>query len=116
MSVFRGLCVIAFLLVLGACNSGGDSGGGSSSSTTTTVGTHAVTLNWTAAATGSATVGYKIEKSTDAVSYAEVLSVDNVTTASVTSLAAGTYYFRIRAYNAGGYSSYTSPVSITIAN
>jgi hypothetical protein len=73
-----------------------------------------VQLNW-AASGGDATQGYSIEESSDDVSFSQVQTVGNVTTATVTVPSYGaTFYFRVRAYNQGGYSSY-SPIASVVA-
>jgi len=53
---------------------------------------------------------FKIERSTDGSNFSEIASVGaNVTSYNNTGLTAGTtYYYRVRAYNGGGYSGYTN--------
>jgi calcineurin-like phosphoesterase family protein/purple acid phosphatase-like protein/fibronectin type III domain protein len=58
---------------------------------------------------------FRIERSTDNVTFTEVATVSaNVTSYSATGLAAGTaYYFRVRASNPGGDSAYSNTASAT---
>jgi titin len=70
-----------------------------------------VQLTWTAA-TGSP-AGYYIEQSTDGVNFSQV-AISTGNSAQISGVASGiTYYYRIRAYNAGGTSAYTAVVSAT---
>jgi len=80
-------------------------------SATTTSSTQ-IDLTWTDNSTGEA--GFKIERKTGAGgTYSEIATVGaNVTTYNNTGLSeATTYYYRVRAYNAAGNSSYSSEVS-----
>ncbi|HEX4924468.1 MAG TPA: Ig-like domain-containing protein [Bdellovibrionales bacterium] len=54
--------------------------------------------------------GFSIERSTDGTTFSAVRTVaSNVTSLTETGLAADTvYYYRVRAYNAGGYSGYSN--------
>jgi hypothetical protein len=71
-----------------------------------------VQLSW-AASTGSPT-GYSIEESTDDVNFTQIATEGNVTTATVNvSSYSQTYYFRVRAFNQGGYSSYSPVATVT---
>ncbi|MDQ1352162.1 MAG: hypothetical protein QG657_2468, partial [Acidobacteriota bacterium] len=67
-----------------------------------------INLSWTDNS-GDET-SFKIERSTDGSNFSEIASVGaNVTTYSNTGLTASTtYYYRVRAYNGGGYSGYTN--------
>jgi serine protease AprX len=57
--------------------------------------------------------GYKIERSTNGTSYTQIATVGaSVTSYASTGLSASTtYYYRVRAYNASGNSSYSNVVS-----
>ncbi len=59
--------------------------------------------------------GFRVEISTDGTSFTDIGSVGaNSTAAAITGLNRKTrYWFRVRAYNAGGYSAYTNVVSAT---
>ncbi len=58
---------------------------------------------------------FRIERGTDGVNFAEIAFVAaNVTTYSDHNLPPGTYYYRVRAANVGGYSGYSNVVSRTI--
>ena len=59
--------------------------------------------------------GFRIERSTDAVNYVQIATMGaNVTTYADTGRSAGiTYYYRVRAYNAGGNSGYSNPAWAT---
>lgn len=82
----------------------------------TSVTTSGFTANWTSA--GGAT-GYRLDVSTNSsfssyVTGYENLSVGNTTSYAVSGLAGGTtYYYRIRATNAGGTSVNSNTVSVT---
>ncbi|MCI0470946.1 MAG: trypsin-like peptidase domain-containing protein [Candidatus Aminicenantes bacterium] len=58
---------------------------------------------------------FKIERSTNGVNFSEIASVGaNVTSFSDTTAAENTtYWYRVRAYNSGGYSGYSNTVSAT---
>jgi hypothetical protein len=59
--------------------------------------------------------GFRIERSTDGTSFTEIATVGaGVTTYTNTGLKANrTYWYRVRAYNAGGVSAYSNTVSAT---
>jgi large repetitive protein len=80
----------------------------------TAVSGNEIDLTWTDNATDE--TGFSIERKTGSGgAWAEVGTVGaNVTSYASTGLTSGTtYYFRLRAYNALGYSAYTSQVSAT---
>jgi hypothetical protein len=72
-----------------------------------------IQITWADNATNE--TGYRIERSTDGVNFAEVAqSLGNVTSFIDSSLAAGIkYYYRVRAYNAAGSSGYSNVSSAT---
>ena len=72
-----------------------------------------IKLTWTDNATNEA--GFKLERSTDGVSFAEVATLKaNSITYSATGLAAATtYYFRVRAYDGPNFSAYSNVASGT---
>lgn len=68
-----------------------------------------ITLNWTAS-TGSPQ-GYYVEQSSDGVNFTQIMQV-TANSATVTNIQTGqVYYYRVRAYNQGGDSAYTSVVT-----
>jgi len=74
---------------------------------------HQINLEWNDNST--AETGFKIERSTDGVNFAQIGAVGTGTTFFLsTGLAPGTtYYHRLRAYNAAGNSAYSNIVSAT---
>jgi hypothetical protein len=72
-----------------------------------------VTLTWTDNADDESQ--FNIERSPDGTTYTQIGTVSaNVTTYSDTTVAAQTtYYYRVRAYNSAGYSSYSNVASVT---
>ncbi len=73
-----------------------------------------INLAWTDNANNE--TGFKVERSTDNTNWTEIVGnlAANSTSYSATGLTASTlYYFRVRAYNAGGNSAYTSSASAT---
>lgn len=101
------LIYLSILIILQACGKevsvSESTGNGSSGSS--------ATLTWTAPtiyADGTPftdITGYKVHRGTTSGIYTSPVDVGNVTTYTVTSLTAGTYYFAITAYNASGYES-----------
>ena len=79
----------------------------------TEVGSNQVTLTW--ADNSDNEDGFRIERSTDGVTFTRVAATGPDTTRFVaTGLSSRTtYYFRVRAYNAGGDSAPTSSVEVT---
>jgi hypothetical protein len=78
----------------------------------TATGTAAI-VAWTDTATNEE--GVKVERSLDAVSFVEVGTAGINSTSYVDSgLAAGTYYYRVRAYNTIGNSGYSTTTSVVI--
>src|SRR5204863_4036667 len=74
-----------------------------------------IKLTWTDNSTNE--TGFKVERSTDGTTYAQVATVGaNVTSYSDTGLAAGTKYsYRVRATNAAGDSAYSNVTNATTA-
>ncbi len=72
-----------------------------------------VTISWTD--NSSTEDGFKIERSTDNVNFSQIITVAaNTTSYANTGLISGTtYYYRVRAYNAGGNSAYSNTASAT---
>src|SRR5439155_15411822 len=72
-----------------------------------------INLSW--ADNSSNETGFKIERSINGSTFAQIGTVGaNATAYASTGLAASTkYYYRVRAYNSGGNSSYSSTVSAT---
>lgn len=72
-----------------------------------------IDLSWTDNSTTE--TGFVVERSLDGVNWGQVASLRaNVTSYSSTGLTYGTkFHFRVRAYNSGGGSLFTSPVSAT---
>jgi hypothetical protein len=70
-----------------------------------------INLAWTDNATNEA--GFKIERSTDGVTFKQIATLpSNTTSYPNTSLAAGTtYYYRVRAYEGPNYSAYSNTAS-----
>ncbi|MBI1886074.1 MAG: S8 family serine peptidase [Chloroflexi bacterium] len=81
--------------------------------TATAVSTSRINLTWTDNATNEA--GFKLERSTDGVSFSQIaILTANTTSYSNVNLAAGTtYYYRIRAYEGPNYSPYSNTASAT---
>ncbi|MGZ3693648.1 MAG: fibronectin type III domain-containing protein [Bdellovibrionota bacterium] len=101
---------LLFCFLLAGCpaGSGSDSGSAPAGSTSASSGPK-VQLNWTQS-TGTP-AGYYIEQSTDGINFSQVATASGTSTL-ISGLSSGTtYYFRIRAYNAGGTSAYTTIVS-----
>ena len=72
-----------------------------------------INLSWSDKSSNE--TGFKIERSTDGVTYTQIATVGaSVKTFSNTGLTTKTkYYYRVRAYNAGGNSAYTNVASAT---
>ena len=81
--------------------------------TATAASSSAINLTWTDGSTNED--GFKIEQSSNGTNFTEIATVaTNVTTYSAGSLPAATqYFFRVRAYNTGGNSSYTNTANAT---
>jgi hypothetical protein len=81
--------------------------------TASAVSSSQINLSWTDNASDEA--GFRIERSPDGIAFAEIVTVGaNVTSYANTGLTAATrYWYRIRAYNNTGTSSYTGPASAT---
>ena len=79
----------------------------------TAVSSSRINLAWTDNASNES--GFRIERSTDAVTFTQIGEVvANVTTYADTSLSAATqYWYRVRAYNATGSSAFGGPANAT---
>ena len=81
--------------------------------TATTASSSQINLAWTGNS-GNET-GFKIERSTNGTSFTEIARVGaNSTTYTNTGLAAGRYYYRVRAYNSGGNSAYSNTAVVAL--
>jgi Galactose oxidase-like, Early set domain/Fibronectin type III domain/Glyoxal oxidase N-terminus len=79
----------------------------------TAVSSSQINLSWTDNSNNE--TGFKVERSTNGTKFKQLANVGaNVTTYSNTRLSrATTYYYRVRAYNAGGNSAYSNVASAT---
>jgi len=81
--------------------------------TATVQGGNAVLLNWVDNANNEQ--GFKIERKTGAGTYAQIAQVSaNTTTYTDSGLSAGTYSYRVCAFNAAGNSGYSNEVTVTV--
>ncbi len=107
--------LLIFLLSACSASKSADNGGGSKAAAGGTATASAsdgkIQLAWTASS--ASPDGYYIEQSTDAVHYAQIKVVTTTSTLVTGATRGQVYYFRVRAYNAGGLSAFTSPVSVT---
>lgn len=71
-----------------------------------------IDLRWTDNSSDES--GFKIEQSTDNVNYSEINTVgaNNTNYSSVNLIRNKVYYFRVRAYNAAGFSAYSNTVAV----
>jgi hypothetical protein len=121
-------CDTTYYYRVRAYNAGGDSGFSNDASATTVVCTPAAPSNLTATAVSQTQInltwtdnsnnesGFKIERSPNGTSsWTQIASVGaNESAYSNTSLSCGTtYYYRVRAYNAGGDSGYSNMANTT---
>jgi hypothetical protein len=72
-----------------------------------------VTLGWTDTATNES--GFKVERSTNGIDFAEIATVgaDTRSYSDSSVVAKTTYQFRVRAYNGAGNSGYSNALSVT---
>jgi hypothetical protein len=75
-----------------------------------------INLSWTDNSNNE--TGFKVERSSDGTTFTQIATVGaNVTTYADTGLPALTkYYYRVRAYNAGGNSAYSNIASAKTRN
>lgn len=81
----------------------------------TSVGNTSFFANWNSAATAT---GYRLDVSSDPTFSGEWVAQDvdvgNVTTYQITSLPVGQYFYRVRAYNAGGTSGNSNMITVNL--
>jgi titin len=76
--------------------------------------TTGITLSWTDNSNNESY--FMLERSTNGTVYSQIATfASNSTKYTISSLPVGTYYYRVRAYGAGGYSTYSNVASVTIA-
>lgn len=81
--------------------------------TSSVVGTSTVTVSWSDAL--SFEDSFAVSRSTDDVSYSHLATTSaNATSYDNSGLSSGTYYYKVRAYNAGFYSGYSSTTIATV--
>jgi predicted phage tail protein len=72
-----------------------------------------ITVSWTDESNNE--TGFTIERSTNGTTFAEIGRVGaNISTYANTGLTAGSYYYRIRAYNSGGNSAYSNTATVAL--
>ncbi|OME77638.1 hypothetical protein BK120_25530 [Paenibacillus sp. FSL A5-0031] len=76
-----------------------------------TISNQKVKLNWSAAAGAT---GYSVQYGTQSGVYTKQLNAGNVTEFNVAGLAAGTYYFVVKAYNSYGESHLSQELSVVV--
>ncbi|MBI2932862.1 MAG: fibronectin type III domain-containing protein, partial [Planctomycetes bacterium] len=82
--------------------------------TATAMSTSQINLSWTASTDtgGSTLAGYKIERSTDGVTFSQIATTTTTTYSNIELLTGTRYYYQVRAYDlAGNNSAYTSIAS-----
>ena len=77
----------------------------------TSTSTNIVLLQWTDNADNE--LGFKLERGTDGVNFNQIATITLVSYTD-SGMANGTYYYRVRAYNAGGNSDYSNIASVTV--
>ena len=81
--------------------------------TASTTATSTISLAWVD--NSSTENGFTVERGTDGIKFSKVGTVGiDVTTFNDNGLTSGTYYYRVRAYNNGGFSGYSNIASSTI--
>ncbi len=126
--VYYVLLVSALMLVIAGCGGGGGGGGASGaaissipSTPSTPSGTGSATLSWdqvtenTDESPYTDPGGYIVYYGTSAGNYAYSSSIGNFSSATISSLTPGTWYFAITAYNSIGNESIKSDeISVTV--
>src|SRR5258706_6481517 len=75
-------------------------------------GTEAALLSWTD--NSSNEDGFKIERGTDGINFSQINTVGSNVTSYTDPNVIGTYYYRVRAFNSGGDSGYSSTANTTV--
>jgi thermitase len=80
----------------------------------TAVSSSQINLSWTASSDNVGVAGYRVERGTDGISFAEIATTPSTSYSSTGLSASTTYYFRVRAYDSeGNDSSYSDVTSAT---
>lgn len=80
--------------------------------TATPLATESVQLQWTNNATNATNID--VERSKDDVNFTQIATVSASTTSYIDPNEIGTFYYRVRAFNSGGDSSYSNTATVTV--